>query len=471
MLDGCGKLRLLAMHIFISYAKSDTKELAKEIRKVLVSIPSISVWIDESLKPTDSWAAQIEQQIDRSDLMVVLLSPDVNRPKTKKKDRSFVLKEISYAQDAQIPILLVMARKTKLPVQLAGEQYIDLTKDSEEGMRKLMSYIAHQINSTAELHKSYSKIKQIQNRYAYEKMRRTAMKILLAILAVIVPSVILALVLGTDRFADPVARFSALPREGQAPVSVVFNNTSDNATSFEWDFGDDTSRSEESDPVHIYSTAGNYSVTLKVCNSVRRCDTQTIEIAAVVHPDPMLDKTPTATATFEATPSPLEIFTNTPTSIITPATIRPITPTTDLSVIQPLQMTLFVDTDYLALLVDEQDTVDIHDLTFSITDTDSNQTNQYPLFARTYTAFSLRASEIPTPICFVLIWEEHYENNVVTTNLPQECTEVTMPIQPLNRVDMFWMPERSTNPHSIDVTLDSEPIIFCPSGTRKCPPS
>lgn len=49
-------------------------------------------------------------------------------------------------------------------------------------------------------------------------------------------------------------------------TQVYFENTSQNATQFKWTFGDGNSTSV-SDPVHVYSSLGSYSVTLMASNS------------------------------------------------------------------------------------------------------------------------------------------------------------------------------------------------------------
>ncbi len=60
----------------------------------------------------------------------------------------------------------------------------------------------------------------------------------------------------------PVADFSADKVDGDAPLSVAFQNkTTDNASQFAWEFGDGTT-SSESNPVHVYVTPGTYSVKL-----------------------------------------------------------------------------------------------------------------------------------------------------------------------------------------------------------------
>ena len=63
----------------------------------------------------------------------------------------------------------------------------------------------------------------------------------------------------------PVADFSANVTEGSAPLSVQFNDSSENATSVNWDFGDE-SNSEDRNPVHEFTTPGIYTVNLTATN-------------------------------------------------------------------------------------------------------------------------------------------------------------------------------------------------------------
>jgi PKD repeat protein len=66
---------------------------------------------------------------------------------------------------------------------------------------------------------------------------------------------------------DPVAAFIASPTSGNAPLNVVFNDTSTGMpTSWNWNFGDGNN-SIEQNPVHLYYTAGNYTVNLTVTNT------------------------------------------------------------------------------------------------------------------------------------------------------------------------------------------------------------
>ena len=64
----------------------------------------------------------------------------------------------------------------------------------------------------------------------------------------------------------PVAAFSASPTSGNAPLNVSFTDDSTGSpTSWKWYFGDGTNSTDQN-PVHIYSKAGKYTVSLTVNN-------------------------------------------------------------------------------------------------------------------------------------------------------------------------------------------------------------
>jgi len=56
---------------------------------------------------------------------------------------------------------------------------------------------------------------------------------------------------------------------GEAPVEIAFNNTSKNATSYEWNFGDGTTSTEQS-PTKMFYYPGTYNVTLTTINNGER---------------------------------------------------------------------------------------------------------------------------------------------------------------------------------------------------------
>ncbi len=68
-----------------------------------------------------------------------------------------------------------------------------------------------------------------------------------------------------EQTLPPVANFNSNVTEGYAPLSVQFIDLSENATEWNWDFGDQT-YSTEKDPVHRYCKSGKYTVKLTVKN-------------------------------------------------------------------------------------------------------------------------------------------------------------------------------------------------------------
>jgi gliding motility-associated-like protein len=65
----------------------------------------------------------------------------------------------------------------------------------------------------------------------------------------------------------PRANFVPTVSEGFAPLEVVFENTSENATRFFWDFGDGETL-EDFSPLHTYELPGQYTVTLVADNDI-----------------------------------------------------------------------------------------------------------------------------------------------------------------------------------------------------------
>jgi len=78
------------------------------------------------------------------------------------------------------------------------------------------------------------------------------------------------------------AEFYADPVSGSSPLSVQFYDTSTNATSWAWDFGDGATSTEQN-PVHVYTTGGTFTVKLTASNS-SSSDTVTSEKLITVLP-------------------------------------------------------------------------------------------------------------------------------------------------------------------------------------------
>ena len=89
----------------------------------------------------------------------------------------------------------------------------------------------------------------------------------------------------------PVAEFSSNVNSGNAPLDVSFTDGSTgNPTAWYWDFGDGNN-SADKNPVHTYSTAGTYTVTLTVSNS-NGTDSKTGSITVIQNSEPVPEPDP-----------------------------------------------------------------------------------------------------------------------------------------------------------------------------------
>ncbi len=73
--------------------------------------------------------------------------------------------------------------------------------------------------------------------------------------------------------ASPIAKFTYEAPEKIAPSKVTFDNQSEKADRYEWDFGDGNTSSEEL-PTYRYLASGNYEVTLKAMKGKRSTTTK-----------------------------------------------------------------------------------------------------------------------------------------------------------------------------------------------------
>jgi PKD repeat protein len=86
----------------------------------------------------------------------------------------------------------------------------------------------------------------------------------------------------------PVAAFNASPLFGTAPLKVQFtDNSTNNPTSWVWDFGDGENSTEQN-PSHIYASAGSYTVKLTVATTAGKDEELKEDYITVIEPSPDL---------------------------------------------------------------------------------------------------------------------------------------------------------------------------------------
>jgi len=116
------------------YCRRDTPIMRQGLQELRAQ--GLQVWVDEEgLEPgTPAWKAAIEEAIENSKCLVVILSPDA-------KDSVWVARELSYAEVQQVPIFPVLARgdeRSAVPLQLVTSQWVDARQDYASGVQKLI---------------------------------------------------------------------------------------------------------------------------------------------------------------------------------------------------------------------------------------------------------------------------------------------------------------------------------------------
>ena len=82
---------------------------------------------------------------------------------------------------------------------------------------------------------------------------------------------------------SPVASFSTTTSTGCAPLNVQFTNTSQNATSYTWNFGNGNT-SVLQNPSNVYLSSGTYTVSLSATNAAGQSNNYSTSITVVASP-------------------------------------------------------------------------------------------------------------------------------------------------------------------------------------------
>lgn len=75
--------------------------------------------------------------------------------------------------------------------------------------------------------------------------------------------------------ARPTINIAASPVSGCLPLTVQFNNSSSNANAYTWNFGDGSATSSVTNPSHVYTSSGSYSVIITASNAAGCTSSQT----------------------------------------------------------------------------------------------------------------------------------------------------------------------------------------------------
>lgn len=110
-------------HVFISYAWADGSTLAQRLHQSLNELDGWSAWMDTHLHADTVFSHELQGQIDRADVVLVVISPEVNR----RDPPSFVQREMVYATQSGVdkPVFAARAANCPVPLIIAGVTYQD----------------------------------------------------------------------------------------------------------------------------------------------------------------------------------------------------------------------------------------------------------------------------------------------------------------------------------------------------------
>jgi hypothetical protein len=118
---------------FFSYSRQDSEfalQLAKDLRA-----GGAAVWMDQlEIPPGRQWDTAIEEAVDNSSILLLVLSPDSIRSE-------HVMNEVAYAIEEKKRVIPVMYRECKLPLRLRRTQYVDIRPNYAKGLKAILAML------------------------------------------------------------------------------------------------------------------------------------------------------------------------------------------------------------------------------------------------------------------------------------------------------------------------------------------
>jgi len=118
-------------HTFISYSRADGEfalKLANDLRSA-----GVNIWLDQlDIPPGARWDRAVEDALETCGRLLIILSPT-------SAGSENVQDEIGVAFDNNKPIIPILCKPCDVPMRLRRLQYIDFTKDYEQGLKTLLT--------------------------------------------------------------------------------------------------------------------------------------------------------------------------------------------------------------------------------------------------------------------------------------------------------------------------------------------
>lgn len=118
--------------IFISHSQKDAyfaRLLQKELKDA-----GFDTWMDSQISAGDNWMKKIDDTINRSSILLLVLSPN-------SSDSKYVNYEFAYAQGKGVNIIPLIIKKTKLHPKLEDIEYLDFTNPKNPPFKDLIVQI------------------------------------------------------------------------------------------------------------------------------------------------------------------------------------------------------------------------------------------------------------------------------------------------------------------------------------------
>ena len=166
-------------HFFISYSRTDTNQKENIVKQLRAR--GINLWVDiENLVPgTPAWEREIERAIRSSAGIIVLLSPESN-------NSEWVRREISFAEQNDkvvFPVLIRGDEDDSIPLRLSNHQWVDLRRNSENGLDELAEALAEHLGITVVNKKLKEQTRQ-PFQFRPEDLKKFALPGLLALIGI-----------------------------------------------------------------------------------------------------------------------------------------------------------------------------------------------------------------------------------------------------------------------------------------------
>ncbi|RMA64285.1 toll/interleukin-1 receptor domain-containing protein [Ulvibacter antarcticus] len=174
--------------IFVSYSRADTEYVSKLV--VDLRAKGFDVWFDKNIVGGNEWDNTLEAEIQKSDVMVLILSA-ASVASENVKD------EMSYAMSLDKSVNPIKIEECTIPMRLARKQYTDFTvMGYEQGITRLVNDIRHNLNMDPGPSSPIKPVKTVQSKVPQSSKAAKSSKMPIYIVGAVVVIALLLYITG-----------------------------------------------------------------------------------------------------------------------------------------------------------------------------------------------------------------------------------------------------------------------------------